>query len=213
MEKIDKYKDLEKLALEQGHPEVRIIPVDKVVVEGRVRLKCMVGCPYYGQGLRCPPYTQSIDEFRKMLKDYSFAMILKTKPQEIPDEVMAKYEWGNDENERVRLRDQYENADKMSSDVWSDFAQYYKESLMDLLDIESAAFSLGYTFATVFFAGRCMLCEKCNVKEGICRNPMISRFSAEAMGINLLKTARNAGMNLKFGPNINPTPMAILLID
>ena len=84
---------------------------------------------------------------------------------------------------------------------------------MDLLDLESAAFSLGYTFATVFFAGRCMLCEKCNVKEGICRNPIISRFSAEAMGINLLKTAKNAGIDLKFDLDSTPTPMAILLVD
>ena len=213
MEKIDNYKDLEKMALERGYPEVKIVPADKVVVEDRVRLKCMVGCPYYGQGLRCPPYTQSIDEFRKMLKDYSFAMVMKIKPQEIPDEVIAKYTMGNDEKERVKLRDQYKDADKMSSNAWSDFAGYYKESLMGLLDLESAAFSLGYTFATIFFAGRCMLCEKCNVKEGICRNPMIARFSAEAMGINLLKTAENAGMGLKFGPDSTPTPMAILLID
>ena len=213
MEKIDNCKDLETLALEMGYSEVKVISADKVVVEDRVRLKCMVGCPHYGQGLRCPPYTPSIDEFRKMRGDYSFAMVVKIKPQKIPDEVMVKYKRGKDEKERVRLRDQYENADKMSSNVWSDFAQYYKESLMDLLDLESAAFSLGYTFAAVFFAGRCMLCEKCNVKEGICRNPMISRFSAEAMGINLLKTAKNAGMNLKFDPDSTPTPMAILLVD
>jgi hypothetical protein len=89
----------------------------------------------------------------------------------------------------------------------------YKNSLMDLLELERAAFNLGYTFATVFFAGRCMLCEKCNVENGICKNPMIARFSAEAMGINLLKTAENAGMELKFSQDSSPTPMAILLID
>jgi predicted metal-binding protein len=213
MEKMDKCKDLEKMVLERGYPEAKVISADKVVVEDRVRLKCMVGCPYYGQGLRCPPYTPSIDEFRRMLNDYKFAMVVKIKPQKIPDDVMAKYKLGNNEIERVKLRDQYKDADKTSSSVWSDFAGYYKESLMDLLDLESAAFSLGYTFATVFFAGRCMLCEKCNVKEGICRNPVISRFSAEAMGINLLKTAKNAGMNLEFGPDSTPTPMAILLVD
>ena len=213
MKKIENYKVLEKIALESGYIEVKIIPADKIVIEDRVRLKCTVGCPHYGQGLRCPPYTPSIDEFRKMVGDYNFAMVVKIKPQKIPDEVMVKYKLGKDEREGVKLRDQYEDADKISSSVWSDFASYYKESLMDLLDLESAAFSLGYTFATVFFAGRCMLCEKCNVKEGICRNPIISRFSAEAMGINLIKTAKNAGMGLKFGPDSTPTPMAILLVD
>jgi predicted metal-binding protein len=45
---------------------------------------------------------------------------------------------------------------------------------------------------------------------------MISRFSAEAMGINLLKTAKNVGMELKIPTSDNKiplTPMAILLID
>ncbi|PKL67819.1 MAG: hypothetical protein CVV28_03580 [Methanobacteriales archaeon HGW-Methanobacteriales-1] len=45
---------------------------------------------------------------------------------------------------------------------------------------------------------------------------MMSRFAAEAMGINMLKTAENAGMELKFCTEDNPTPitpMAILLID
>ena len=213
MKKIENYKDLEKIALESGYPEAKVIPANEVVIEDRVRLKCIVGCPHYGQGLRCPPYTPSIDEFRKMVEDYSFAMIVKIKPQKIPDEVIGKYKLEKDGEECVRLRDQYKDADKMSSNIWSDFAVYYKKSLLDLLDLESAAFSLGYTFATVFFAGRCMLCEKCNAEKGICKNPIISRFSAEAMGINLLKTAENAGMELKFGQDSTPTPMAILLID
>lgn len=210
---IDSYKVLEEIALKMGCLEAKVIPADKVVVEDRVRLKCMVGCPHYGQGLRCPPYTPSINEFRKMMGDYSWAMVVKIKPRKIPDEVMAKYKLGNDERERVKLRDRYEDADKTSLSIWSDFAGYYKESLMELLDLESAAFSLGCVFATVFFAGRCMLCEKCNVKEGICKNPILSRFSAEAMGINLLKTAKNIGMNLKFDQDSTPTPIAILFLD
>ena len=65
-----------------------------------------------------------------------------------------------------------------------------------------------------FFAGRCMLCEKCNVENGTCLNPQMARFSPEAMGINMLKTAKNAGMDLKFhSEDTTITPMAILLID
>ncbi len=209
MEKSD-YNILEEIALEMGCPEAKVISADDVVVEDRVRLKCIVGCPYYGKGLRCPPYTPSVDEFRKMLNDYSFAMVIKVKPQEISDEIMAKYK---DEKEHARLRDQYNDINKISSSVWADFSGYYKKSLMELLELESEAFKLGYTFATVFFAGRCLLCEKCSVETGSCMNPMIARFSAEAMGINLLKTAKNSGMELKFDPNNDPTPMAILLID
>lgn len=213
MKKTDNYKTLEKIALKMEYLEAMVIPTNDVVVEDRVRLRCMIGCPHYGRGLKCPPYTPSIDEFRKMLNEYSFAMIIKIKPSEISEDLKSKYKMENDEEEPVRIWDQYHDADKISSQVWSDFSDYYKNSLMDLLELERAAFNLGYALATIFFGGRCMLCEKCDVETGICRNPMIARFAAEAVGINLIKTAKNAGMGLKFNPKNNPTPMAILLID
>ncbi len=111
-----------------------------------------------------------------------------------------------------RLQDQYNDLDKKSQVLWSDFSVHYKNALMGLLELERAAFNMGYTFNTVFFAGHCMLCEKCNVERGICNNPIIARFSAESMGINLLKTAENAGMELKFNSS-DPTGMAVLLIE
>jgi len=61
-----------------------------------------------------------------------------------------------------------------------------------------------------------MLCEECNVKEGVCLNPVMSRFASEAMGINLSKTAENAGIHLQFKGEDDPsqiTLIAILLID
>lgn len=61
-----------------------------------------------------------------------------------------------------------------------------------------------------FFAGRCWLCENCDVESGVCHNPMIARFSAESMGTNLLKTAE---IELNVNPKDDPYLMAILLID
>jgi predicted metal-binding protein len=211
MQKIDSYKTLEEAALEMGYPEVKVIPADDIVVEDRVRLKCIVGCPHYGKGLRCPPYTPSINEFRKILNDYSFAMLIKLKQPKISNELKSKYNLNNLE-ELDRLQDRYDDVNKTSARLWSDFAVHYKNALMDLLELEKAAFSMGYTFATLFFAGRCMLCEKCDVETGMCRNPVIARFSAEAMGINLLKTAENAVMELNFDSS-DSTGMALLLID
>jgi len=150
-----------------------------------------------------------------MLKEYNFAMIVKLKPSELSNGLKAKYNIDMEEKS-ARLGDQYQDINKMSSSIWSDFSGHYKNSLMDLLELERAAFNRGYTFATVFFAGRCLLCEECDVKSGLCRNPVIARFSAESMGINLSKTAENAGMELKFHTEDNSnsiTPMAILLID
>ncbi len=208
--KIDSYRILEETALKRGCPEAKVVPTGKVVLEDRVRLRCMIGCPHYGKGLRCPPYTPSIDEFRKILNDYSFAMVVKLKPREIPEETLAQYAPANYGEDRIW------NRNPKRSKITSDFSKLYRSSLVDLLELERDAFKRGYVFATAFFAGRCMLCEECNVENGECRNPTMSRPSAEAMGINLLKTAENAGMSLKFGTGdelTQMTPMAILLVD
>lgn len=181
MEKVKNFNVLEKIALDLGAIDAKVFSADQIVVEDRVRLKCMVGCPFYGKTLKCPPYTPSTDDFRNILKEYNFAMIIKLKLPEIISE-----------------------------------SGHYRTLLTILLEIERAAFNQGYTFATVFYAGHCRLCEKCNVENGTCLNPMMSRFSAEAMGINLLKTAKNVGMELKIPTSDNKiplTPMAILLID
>ncbi len=210
MEKVENYKVLEKVALKMGFFEAKVILADDVVVEDRVRLRCMIGCPHYGKGLRCPPYTPNIDEFRKILKDYSFVMVVKLKPRKTSEEILAQYAPAKEEEARLW------NRDLDSGSIKSDFAKHYRSSLMDLLELERAAFKRGYVFATAFFAGRCLLCEECNVENGECLNPSISHPSAEAMGINMLKTAENAGMNLKFGTGdelTSMTPMAILLID
>lgn len=213
MKKTDEYDFLEKTALELGCAEAKVIPADQVVVEDRVRLRCMIGCPTYGNNLRCPPYTPSIDSFRKILNDYSVAMVIRIKPPEISEDLSERYQ---PKNEDFRLWDRYQDPVTVASDTWTDFSEIYKSMLMVLLELEREAFKQGYPLATAFFGGKCMLCEKCNVEGGVCLNPLMSRFASEAMGINLLKTAENAGMDLQFSNQDNPTPitpMAILLID
>lgn len=209
MEKTDNYKILEKLAMDLGAINAEVIPADQIIVEDRVRLKCMVGCPAYGKTLKCPPYTPSTDDFRKIIKEYSFAMIIKLKLPDIIEESLVKNI--QMKNGEARLRNQ-----ELSSMKRPDFSDHYRTMLTNLLEIERAAFNQGYTFAIAFYAGHCRLCEKCNVKNGICLNPMTARFSCEAMGINMLKTAKNAGIELMISTADNKiplTPIAIILID
>ncbi len=54
MEKTDNYKILEKLAMDLGAINAEVIPADQIIVEDRVRLKCMVGCPAYGKTFEMP---------------------------------------------------------------------------------------------------------------------------------------------------------------
>lgn len=129
----EEYRFLEEEALKLGCEEVRIIPADQVIVENRVRLKCMVGCPTYGKNLRCPPNTPNVEEFRRMLSEYSYAMLLKIKRPEIPPDDMYQY------------------------------LSFYNDKINILLELEKVAFKEGYNFTTSFFAGSCKLCEECNV--------------------------------------------------
>jgi len=209
MPKNDNYRVLEKFALNLGVSYTKVIPAEKVVVEDRVRLKCMV-CPYYGNNLKCPPYTPSIQEFRKIVSEYNLAMIVKLKPPEISEKIT---EYGQEKGDEIRLWNQ--DLNNLSPAIWADISNIYKTMLTDLLELERAAFNQGYAFAIAFFGGRCLLCENCNLDNG-CQNALMARFSAESMGINLLKTAENAGIELKFhteGNSTPITPMAILLID
>ncbi|OPY23823.1 MAG: hypothetical protein A4E27_01388 [Methanobacterium sp. PtaU1.Bin242] len=204
---------LKKAALGLGCAEAKVIPADQIVVEDRVRLRCMIGCPTYGRNLRCPPYAPSVDSFRKILNDYSVAMVIRIKPPEISEELLEKYK---PKNKDFRLWDRYQDPVTVTSTIWNDYSQIYKSMLMVLLELERAAFKQGYPLATAFFGGKCMLCEKCNVEGGVCLYPLMSRYASEAMGVNLLKTAENAGMKLQFSNEDDPTPitpMAILLID
>jgi len=199
---------LRTLALNLGATEAKIIPAGAVVVENRVVLKCRFGCDDYGKKLTCPPFTVKVDEFRKMLKDYKYALIVKFKSPAEADKNVS----------RSLLRSQYDST--MSRDLrekaskfWSNWKNDKKRILMSVLELEKAAFNKGYTFAVGFTSGSCGLCEKCNVEAGICLHLTMARCPEHAVGVNMKKTAENAGMPITFPIKGKPEPTALLLID
>ncbi|BDZ67010.1 hypothetical protein GCM10025860_04580 [Methanobacterium ferruginis] len=141
MIKVDDCKFLEKTGLDLGAASTKIISADQIVVEDRVRLKCMV-CPFYGKNLKCPPYTPSIAEFRNILNDYSTAMVVKFKTPEISEETSketSKYLLKKKNKVRIENQDIY-NA---LSSVWPDISANYKKMLNLLLELEKSAFNKG----------------------------------------------------------------------
>jgi predicted metal-binding protein len=133
---------LRTLALSLGAAEARVILAEDVVVENRVVLKCRVGCDDYGKKLTCPPYTPKVDEFRKMLKDYRHAMVVKFKSPAEADK----------DTSRSLLRSQYDptmsrDLREKASKFWSDWKSDKKRILLAVLELERAAFNRGYTFA------------------------------------------------------------------
>jgi len=65
------------VAKKMGAVDARLIRAGDVVVRNWVRLKCQFGCGGYGRSLTCPPYTPTPYEFRKILKEYRWAILLK----------------------------------------------------------------------------------------------------------------------------------------
>ena len=57
--------------------DAKVIPASDVVVENRVPLKCRAGCIGYGKKLTCPPHVPTPDEFRKILAEYRYALLVK----------------------------------------------------------------------------------------------------------------------------------------
>ena len=61
-----------------GLRQAKVIPISSIVIDERVRLKCLVPlCDKYNQNLMCPPHLPSVEEFRKSLKKYSKALFVQ----------------------------------------------------------------------------------------------------------------------------------------
>jgi len=71
-------------AVELGAVGAKPISPRDVVVRDWVRLKCQFGCGGYGQCLTCPPYSPTPEKTRKVLSEYSQAILVRFEPPE-PD--------------------------------------------------------------------------------------------------------------------------------
>jgi predicted metal-binding protein len=75
--------DLEKfrqLAIELGAADAKIITTDKVIVDERVRAKCMnPKCSYYGTNGNCPPHAPDLDTVRKIVHNFHYGIFVISK--------------------------------------------------------------------------------------------------------------------------------------
>jgi len=204
----EKFNFLAKLALEKGAAEAKIIPTNKVVVEDRVVLKCKVGCNHYGKTLACPPYTPSAEEFRKIVSEYSYAMFMKFTTNATADEEVYKHLMTYETDPSLP-----KGIKEKAAKFWQDWKDSKRQMLQSVVDLEKAAMKQGYNLAISFISGHCQLCEKCNIETKICRHPELMRMSEDAIGVNVKKTAANAGITFVFPFTKNADSFALLLID
>jgi predicted metal-binding protein len=207
VDKIDSLSFLRKHAFELGAEEAKIIPVKKIVIEDRVVFKCKLGCEKYGKTLACPPYAPTPEEFRKIVREYHYALFMKFKTQVGGDSEVIKYlSKAGDPSVPAEMKMRVEK-------FWSG----WKDEMKKLLDIvhvlEKAAAKEGYLLAVGLVSGACQLCEKCNVEKGVCIHPTMKRYSEEGVGVNVKATAEKAGLKFILPFDKNPETFALLLID
>jgi predicted metal-binding protein len=204
----EKFQFLAKLALEMGAADAKVIHADKVVVEDRVVLKCKVGCSNYGKTLSCPPYTPTAEEFRKIVAEYKYAVFMKFTSKAAANPEILK-NLNTAESDSTVTKEVKEGVAKF----WANWKEDKKTMLQAVVDLEKAAMKEGYSLAVAFVSGTCQLCEKCNTQTKICVHPELARWSEDAVGVNVKKTAANAGIEVKFPFAKNPESFALLLID
>ncbi|MFH0966769.1 MAG: DUF2284 domain-containing protein [Methanobacteriota archaeon] len=204
----DEFSFLRKNAVDLGAAEAKVIPTTQIFVENRVTMKCRTGCISYGKKLTCPPYVPTPDEFKKILSEYRYALLVKFISPAIaePDVICSIYRYWLDPKAP-------EEKKKKAEKFWNDHFDGTRNFSPVMLELERLAFNAGYTFALALMNGSCRLCERCNVKEGICLHPTQARMTEHAVGINMKKTAEAAGMPITFPVTGHPELMALLLIE
>ena len=116
---------------------------------------------------KCPPYSPDYEATQRFLSEYQKGIIVQYTMQLDPT--------GPADFERADL-------------------QLSNELLRILLELEREAFLLNHYKAFALKAGRCRLCEKCNLEH--CVHPTKARPSLEACGIDVFALARDNGFDM-----------------
>ena len=195
--RVSKFIDV---ALRAGATSAEIIPSSKVVINERVRLKCEVPrCAGYGQFLTCPPHVMPVETFKKVLSGYKWGLLVQ---------VEAK---GIDSTDKGKGRINHNILKK-----YRDLHRPFKLKLLRIVEtVESAAFKQGMRFASGFVGGSCILCKRCvdDKSSQPCRHPFRARPPMEAVGIDVIKTASNAGLPITLSSSSNVLWTGLVLLE
>lgn len=173
--------------IELGAARVRAFPARDVVVDERVRLKCLVPrCPYYGQPM-CPPNVMPLDDFRRMLARYEHALLVQAEIGMSIEALREQYGHG------LTLAELYATPGYKAA-MRDSFRAFYET----IGRLEAEAFSLGHRFAAGFAAGNHRAGLEDDGGHSRPEPPFTARPSVEAMGVDVFETARRAGLPITF---------------
>jgi len=181
-------KALEKIIAvlkKKGATRGKVIPVSDIRVDERVRMKCQIPlCDSYGRNLMCPPRLPSVAEFRKMLKNYSRAILVQ---------VSADIERPDDAFRHAKVLHDLVNAAEKEA-----FEAGYR-------------FAAGLIGGCCRLCETCVAAEF-NSPSLACRFPFKARPSMEAMGIDVIATVESAGWSSVFPVTDRVTWTGLILV-
>jgi predicted metal-binding protein len=211
----DRIAQVVQFALDKGAWKAKAFSARKVVVDERVRLKCEIPlCPHYGTTLTCPPNVPTVEEFRTALRRYRTAVLVQTRAplslamDDFDKEVVLKFLETHNASP-VQKGGEPDEARRNLEDVKLQAVRLHK--LVN--EVEAQAVSLGFHYALGLIGGDCMLCPKCAGPGTGCRRPYQARPAMEGVGIDVVKTSRNAGLAFDIPPKHEVVWSGLVLIE
>ncbi len=139
--------------------------VDEFELGEWVGLKCRYGCSQFGTNWSCPPATPELAQARAILNEYTLALLL------IGSQQCTNFYLNNSKTRSEQVR-------------------YWKGTV----SLERQLSQHGYDKAFSLVSGSCSLCSKCAYPEA-CRFPTEKRPTIESLGIDMLGTLKNLGID------------------
>ncbi len=172
---LDKYR---QHSIELGATDAKVITTDEVVIDERVLAKCTYPrCSGYGTNANCPPYAMSLDQLKKVLNKFRYAIFLKLEVA--PSDTAG-----------VEARDK-------------SLALPYQRKLAEITaKIEAEAFYDGYHLALAFGNGSCkrLFCADVECRALVpgqaCPHRLKARAPMEAVGMDAFTMATKVGWDV-----------------
>jgi predicted metal-binding protein len=173
--------DLERyraLAIQAGASDAVLLPAWEVKIDERVRLKCLVPrCLRAGETPNCPPNGLDLDQVRRAVNQFSWAILFKCNVEPLQDYVPGR---GKSKSEQRQV------------------LLFHQKSGQVVDALERQAYKDGYHLAMGFGGGSCKdyLCQGliCQVLDsGRCRFPTRARPAMEAVGIDVVSLINKVG--------------------
>jgi len=165
--------EIVKLALDCGADHAAILPIDKVILDVMFRDICQSNaCGNYGLCYMCPPDAGDIRVMIKAVHTYSNAMIYQTIR---------------------RLEDSFDYEGMLEAGTQHAAISQKLEGGLHTIKL------LRYLHLSV---GGCKVCDVCAKRESLpCRYPDLAMPSLESYGVDVYRTAQNAGLGYNNGQN------------